>query len=153
MKKIIFSLVIIFIIFFMIVFTTNSGSFLKQPKAIIKSHSFNLLLAKTDKEKQIGLSSKKTLSQDQGMLFKFDKADYYSFWMKNMKFPIDIIFIKDGKIVTIHNKINPPAGENKALVIYQPEEPADAVLEISAGLSEKLGFKKGMEIKYENIGS
>jgi uncharacterized protein len=153
MKKMITILIVIFIIVFIIVFVTNSGLSLKQPKAMVQDHSFNLLLAKNDKEKQIGLSSRKSLPENQGMLFKFSKADYYSFWMKDMKFPIDIIFIKNGKIIAIYNKIQPPTVSNKSLAVYQPQEPADTVLEINAGLSEKYGFKKDMEIKYENLGS
>ena len=81
------------------------------------------------------------------MLFPFEKPGYYSFWMKNMKFPIDIIFIKSGKIVTIHKDVMPPKNLTDALPIYNPKEPADTVLEINAGLSEDYKFKEGDEVK------
>lgn len=147
--------IIIFIVLLIIIaagITIGTELFSEKPKAIVQDKSFNLLIAKTDKEKQIGLSDTDSLSSDSAMLFTFEKADYYSFWMKNMKFPIDIIFIKDNKIVTIYNNVE-PATNNKELAVYQPQEPADSVLEINAGLAEKYGFKKDMEIKYENLGN
>lgn len=125
--------------------------FTKQSKAIIKNQSFNLLLAKSGKEKEIGLSEKKSLDENSGMLFTFDKPGYYSFWMKNMKFPIDIIFIKDNKIVTIHENVKPPKTPNESVPIFKPEAESDKVLEINAGLSQKYGFKNGDEIKFEGI--
>ncbi len=157
MKKIIITIVIILIIVFLFFigrayFAKNDFNLTTLAKAKIGDYSFNLLLAKTAKEKEIGLSNTKSLPKDTGMLFEFEKADYYSFWMKDMKFPIDIIFIKDNKIVTIYNEVKPPTN-NKELAIYQPLEPANKVLEISSGLSKQYGFKKDMEIKYENLGN
>jgi uncharacterized protein len=148
MKKVIITIIIV-VALLAIVAAINSS--ISQPKAVIKNHSFDLLLAKTEKEKEIGLSNNKSLPLNQGMLFKFNSASYYSFWMKNMKFPIDIIFMKNNKIVTIYSKVKPPAQSNNQLAIYQPEEPADAVLEINAGLSDKYGFKKDITVNYENL--
>jgi uncharacterized protein len=149
MKKLLFALLTIFIIV-LIILVGGKNISLKQPKALIQNHSFKLLLAKTEKDRETGLSLKKSLPQDIGMLFMFDKKDYYSFWMKNMKFPIDIIFIRNNKIVTVYSKVKPPIN-NKELAIYQPNEPVDTVLEINSGLSEKYGFRKDMSVQYENI--
>jgi uncharacterized protein len=148
MKKIIFTIIVVF---GLLIVAMAINARISQPKITIKSHSFNLLLAKTDKEKQVGLSNTKLLSANQGMLFKFDKPDYYSFWMKNMKFPIDIIFIKNNKVVTVYSKVKPPTSVTDQLAIYQPLEPADSVLEINAGLADKYGFKKDSTIQYENL--
>jgi uncharacterized membrane protein (UPF0127 family) len=71
--------------------------------------------------------------------------------MKNMKFPIDIIFIRDNKIVTIHQNVPAPKSPADNLPLYQPSEPADAVLEITAGLSQKNGFTKGDTITFKNL--
>lgn len=126
---------------------------LKQTKASVNNNTFNLTLAKSQKEKEIGLSEKKSLDQNSAMLFVFEKPDFYSFWMRNMKFPIDIIFIRENKIVSIYKNAQPPTGNinSSSLVIYKPEEPADKVLEINAGLSEKNNIKKGDEIKFQNL--
>lgn len=125
--------------------------FLKSPKATINNHSFNLTVAKTLKETQVGLSEKKSLDQNSGMLFVFENPAFYSFWMKDMKFPIDIIFIKDDKIVTIYENVKPPKTTNESLPTYKPDEPADKVLEINADLSKKYDIKKGSTVKIENL--
>lgn len=127
--------------------------FPKTATITIKDHLSKPLIAKTDKEKEIGLSEKTSINKDSGMLFVFDKADFYSFWMKNMKFPIDIIFINKDRIVTIHSNLKPPVVDTKDedILIYKPEEPADRVLEIQAGLSDSYGFKKGDEVKIEGL--
>lgn len=123
-------------------FKNNPLPFINTPTATINKHTFNLLLAKTPQEKEIGLSNKQSLPENYGMLFPFEKADYYSFWMKGMKFPIDIIYIKKGHIVTIYQGLLPPKSKEENLPTYAPKEPADTVLEINAGLSKKYGFKK-----------
>lgn len=109
----------------------------------IGKQTFKAEIAKSDKDKQTGLSNKTSLPQDQGMLFPFAKPDYYSFWMKEMKFPIDIIYIKENKIVTIFSNVPVPASKDENPAIYKPEEPADTVFEINAGLSQKNNFQKG----------
>src|SRR3989344_7453771 len=80
----------------------------KSPTAKINNYAFKLYIARTAEDKEIGLSKYKNLAKDVGMLFPFEKPDYYSFWMKQMKFPIYIIYIKDGTIVTIYKNVSPP---------------------------------------------
>lgn len=121
-----------------------------NPKVTINNQAFKVEIADDEKEKQIGLSGKKSLSADKGLLFIFNKADYYSFWMKNMLFPIDIIFINGDKIVTIYENVQPPTSEED-LSILQPEQPSDKVLEINANLSKKYNIKKGDSVKMENV--
>ncbi|RJQ36045.1 DUF192 domain-containing protein [Candidatus Microgenomates bacterium] len=123
----------------------------KKPTAIIGKQTFNITVAKSQKEKEIGLSSKKSLLQNEGMIFPFEKEDYYTFWMKDMKFPIDMIFLKKNKVVTIFSDVKPPKSENENLIIFRPEEPSDTVLELNAGIAKKYNLKKGDEIKFENL--
>src|SRR4030067_3505854 len=80
----------------------------KQPVAIIKNQRIDLLITKTQQDREIGLSKYKSIPNNQGMLFSFGKQGYYSFWMKDMKFPIDIIYISNDKIVTIYPNVMPP---------------------------------------------
>ncbi|QQG40968.1 MAG: DUF192 domain-containing protein [Candidatus Levyibacteriota bacterium] len=123
----------------------------KTPMATINNHKFSLLIAKTPQEKEIGLSEKTSIPQDSGMIFVFDTPDTYPFWMKNMKFPIDIIYINQNKIITIFENTKPLASPDETPQILRPDEPADKVLEINAGLSQKFGIKKGGEVKLENL--
>lgn len=117
-----------------------------QPEVLIKNQTFRVAIVKTDKDKQIGLSKYKSLAMDHGMLFIFDKAALYPFWMKNMRFPIDIIFIRDNKIVTIYQNL--PINN---LTIYSPTASSNRVLEINAGLSKKYGFSTGDTVAFKNI--
>lgn len=126
---------------------TQSATTQNSPTVTIRNQSFKVYIAKTSKEQQIGLSSRESLPQDYGMLFPFGTADYYQFWMKNMKFPIDILYLKNNKIVTIINNAQPLKKDEPQPTIYRPEEPSDTVLEINAGLSKKYKFQKGDEVK------
>lgn len=154
MKKMFLTFAIFIILVIGMVVTKNylqENPSWKTAKATIKNHSFKLHIAKSSKDKQIGLSQKKNLPDDYAMIFPFEKPDYYSFWMRNMVFPIDIIFIKDNSIVTIYPDIKPPASQNDILQIFKPKIPADTVLEIKSGLSQKYDFKEGDKVTIENL--
>ncbi|MDO8621481.1 MAG: DUF192 domain-containing protein [Candidatus Levybacteria bacterium] len=130
-------------------FLIGVSTLAKTPKITINNHSFNLYIAKSSRDKEIGLAKYSNLPQNQGMLFPFGTASYYSFWMKDMKFPIDIIFIGNNRIVAIYQNLQPPQKDQNP-AIYRPEKLSDTVLEINAGLSEKYNFKKGDFVKIEN---
>lgn len=117
--------------------------FTKTGKVTIKNHTFTVYEAQTEKEKEIGLSSRNSLSDNQGMIFSFDKADYYGFWMRNMKFSIDIVYIYNKKIVTIFSNVPFPKDATQELKVYTPSEPADTVLELKAGIANKYNFNVG----------
>ncbi|OGH08880.1 MAG: hypothetical protein A2152_02715 [Candidatus Levybacteria bacterium RBG_16_35_6] len=125
----------------------------KQPVAIIKNQRIDLLITKTQQDREIGLSKYKSIPNNQGMLFSFGKQGYYSFWMKDMKFPIDIIYISNDKIVTIYPNVMPPKKGQGSPPLYNPTAPSDTVLEINANLSKKYNFKTGDKITYENLSS
>ena len=91
------------------------------------------------------------LEKNEGMLFPYENEAIRAFWMKNMKFPIDIIYINQDTIATIKNNVQPPKNTKENPIIYAPTEPSDKVLEIKAGLSKKYGFKNGDKVKYENL--
>ena len=119
----------------------------KTPQAVINNHIFNLEIVKTGKEREIGLAKYKNIPQNFGMLFLFEKPDFHSFWMKNMKFPIDIIFIRNNRIVTIFKNAAPLKSNNEFIPIYRTQKISDTVLEINAGLSNKYNFKTGDFVK------
>jgi uncharacterized membrane protein (UPF0127 family) len=113
------------------------------PTAVIKNQTFSLEIAKTEAEREKGLSGRDSLPLNSGMLFIFDKPDYYGFWMKDMKFPIDIIFIHDKQVITVYQKVLPPAKNATSLQIVKPSEPADMVLEMNAGLANQYHIQTG----------
>lgn len=126
----------------------NLGSFLaplfsKTGKVTIDNHSFSVYEAKSEKEREIGLSGRNSIGDNQGMIFIFDKPDIYGFWMKNMKFSIDIVYLNNKKIVTIYPNVAFPKDPTEELKIYTPSEPADTVVEFKAGTALKYNFKVG----------
>lgn len=124
---------------------------LSTPIANIKTHEFQLLIARSETDKQIGLSKHDNLAADKAMVFIFEKPDYHRFWMKDMKFPIDLIFIKGNKIVKIYEnapKLKEPIDN---IPIYSPPELIDKALEINAGLSKKYNFKIGDVVEFRNL--
>lgn len=125
------------------IFFNTHGSKISQ--ITIDTHTFSVTLARTDAEKNQGLSGKQSLQKNSGMLFLFSSPDYYSFWMKDMKFPLDIIYIQNNKIVTIFQNVPAPSSQNlqAQLPIYKPTVPADRVLEINAGLANIYNFHVG----------
>ena len=113
------------------------------PSATIDNQKFSLLVAKTPDEKEKGLAVTNSLAPNAGMLFPFDHPDYFAFWMKDMKFPIDIIYLKNNQIVTIYPNMQPAKDTYATWQIVRPIVPSDAVIEINAGLSQKYHFKVG----------
>lgn len=105
-----------------------------------KDVKFKIRISDNDYERQSGLSGYTVLNEDEGMLFVFEKPDYYQIWMKDMLFPIDIIWL-DGNfnIVTIKKDVSPTSYPNS----FGPTSPSKYVLEINAGLSDKHGFQVG----------
>lgn len=123
------------------------GSHLKTTKVTIHDEKFTAEIASSSAEQEKGLSGRNNLAADHAMLFVFEKSDYHSFWMKEMKFPLDILFIQDAKIVSITENALPPV-EGKDLPIIQPTSPANRVLEIQAGLVKKYNIKIGDTVSY-----
>jgi len=123
--------------------TFFSPLFTKTSKVTINKQAFTVYVAKTEKEKQIGLSGRNSISSTQGMIFLFDKPDYYGFWMKNMKFSIDIVYLNNKKIVTIFPNVPYPKNATDQLPVYTPTAPADTVVEFKAGTADKYKFKVG----------
>lgn len=144
------AIVIFFLAILILVIFISKNNSQTKTKVTINNKSFNVFVAKTETEKQIGLSSKNKIDDDQGMLFLFDKPDFYSFWMKEMKFPIDIIYIENNKITTIIKNAQ-VLSETGNLPTYQPKEKSEMVVEIKAGLAEKYKINEGSSVKIENL--
>lgn len=117
--------------------------FMKQTDVTVNGQTIRVEVAQSEKEKQAGLSKRGKLAENKGMLFVFEKADYPAFWMKDMRFPIDIIFINDNKVVTIYKNVQNPDKDNTNLPVYRPDEPANRVLELNAGQADKYNIKEG----------
>ena len=117
-------------------------------KVEIRGHIFTVDLAITPQEKERGLGGRDSLDPDNGLLFPYDHTEQYSFWMKDMRFPIDIIWIRDNQIIDISRNV--PIESGTQLRVYQPKEPVNKVLEINAGISDANGFQAGDLVTIRN---
>jgi len=124
-----------------------------KPYVLINNKKINIEIADSNIKHQLGLSGRKELSKDSGMLFIFPKDSYPLFWMKDMNFPLDLIWISDEKIVWINKNVPlPPANtRDENLKIYQSPKPVNYVLEINANQVDEFLFTTGMEVKFVNF--
>ena len=132
-------------------FVQNKFKLGTQTTVTIDNQTFTVDTAKTEADQEQGLSGRQSLAKDHGMLFIFNKPDIYRFWMKDMKFPLDIIYIKNDKITTILDNLQNPSSPSDYLPVYQPDQPSDRVLEINAGLARKNNFKVNDTVTYKNL--
>lgn len=155
MKKILIAYGVLVLVVLLLAFAKFKGfnffNSIGGTTATINNHSYNLLIANDEKSRQIGLSNRKSLDKNTGMLFIFPKKGIYSFWMKNTQIPLDMIWINDNKIVYIVKKAPPMAGKDSNLPIYTPTTEANYVLEVNGGEADKYKFKNGDTVTLKGI--
>jgi len=113
----------------------------------IRKQTVKVTVAISDNDKSRGLSGKSSLADNEGMLFLYDTPGTPSFWMKDMKFPIDIIWIKGDSIADI--SANVPVSKSTPLPTYKPKAEIDKVLEVKAGWTELNKVKVGDKVKFK----
>lgn len=136
---------IIFVILFL--FKISNKSSITDIKYVsIGGQKIQVELAVTVAERTQGLSGRKSLDEGTGLLFIFEKSGLYPFWMKDMNFPIDIIWLapsdgddQDLKIVYIKHNATPSSYPET----FGPDKDAQYILEVVSGFSEKNNLKVG----------
>jgi uncharacterized membrane protein (UPF0127 family) len=101
-----------------------------------------------------GLSGRDSLPDRAGMLFVFESGIAGPFWMKGMRFPLDIVWIgADCTVVDVTLGAPPPATGTpvEALPLYRPSAPAAYVLELNAGEAQSLGARVGATVRFSDI--
>lgn len=107
-------------------------------------------IAKKGSELERGLSYRKSIASDEGMLFVFDEMGQYPFWMKDMNFPLDILWISDeGRVVYLAENATPESYV-KGKKVFQNDAFAKYVLEIKAGKAHEYGVYLGTSIGLPN---
>ncbi len=112
---------------------------------VINNTNIELIGIADDADKAyMGLSFKESMCEDCGMLFPFDEKKVRTFAMRDMMFPLDIIWIDDNKIVKIHKNLEPEGHIVQNL--YSSDFSVNNVLEVNAGFSDKNNIKVGDEL-------
>lgn len=116
---------------------------MEKVKINIGGKEYNVRVAQTDSEREIGLQNTQDLPENGGMLFIFDDIDEVSIWMKDTEIPLDIVFInEDMEVIKVHSGI--PLKED-----LMTESDVSMVLEVNKGS----GIKEGDELEFLNNSS
>jgi uncharacterized membrane protein (UPF0127 family) len=104
---------------------------------------YQLETVRDSQSRQQGLSGREYLAQNAGMLFVFDEPANYCMWMKDMKFPLDFIWLDDSSIVIDAEKsISPHSFPNS----FCPNSEAGYVIELNSGEIDRANIKIGDKI-------
>lgn len=120
---------------------TVKGEDIKAPHGVIHA-----LIADTEESRAKGLGGRDSLPQDQGMLFVFSDPGIYDFWMKDVNFPLDMVWLDWNKSVI-------GATKNISMDTYpstfSPPSPVSYVLELNAGAADKFGIATGTKLSFQ----
>ncbi|MEG8946562.1 DUF192 domain-containing protein [Rosettibacter firmus] len=115
-------------------------TFIKPDGELISQ--LNIEIADDDEQRMTGLMFRDKMEENQGMLFIFPYEAQQSFWMKNTFIPLDMIFVNSKmEIVKIHKNTTPFSEQS-----YSSGQPAQYVVEVNAGYTDKYGIKEGDKI-------
>jgi uncharacterized membrane protein (UPF0127 family) len=108
-------------------------------------------VADDDAERARGLGGRDRLDRDGGMYFVLT-GDAPRIWMKGMRFPLDLIWIHDNRVVDVTARVpnEPPDTPESKLPIYSPSQPANRVLEVNAGWARRNGVSAGDRVRLQD---
>lgn len=119
----------------------------KNPIVTVGTATIKVELANTTELQEKGLSGRTGLAKDTGMLFVFAEPGEYGFWMKDMKFAIDIIFIDaNRKVVRIHRNVPPESYLSNPPQAFYADTPVLMVLEVAAGYAAAHNIVEGSTV-------
>jgi uncharacterized membrane protein (UPF0127 family) len=144
-KQIWFFLLLVFlsIVVLLVIKNLKDGQVLNRVG--IGGTTINVVVADTPAEQEQGLSGHSPLAAGDGMLFVFKAPALYGFWMKDMLFPLDIIWISaDHKITYIEKSLQPSTYPET----FAPKLPSQYVLEVIAGTADKNHWTVGEDVSF-----
>ena len=104
----------------------------------VSGQTLNVQIAESQEARQHGLSGTTSLAENDGMIFIFPSPNIYGFWMKDMNFPLDFIWIANGQVMEITSDVQTQPGvPDSQLQNYYPHEPIDSMIEVNAGWAKK----------------
>lgn len=128
--------------------TSNYQITTGQGQVCISESCFQVEIADTPEERATGLMFREELARDSGMLFVFEDDGIHSFWTKNTKIPLDIIWISQDMVVVYISRDTRPCLADPCPPV-NPEKIARYVLEVNAGISESAGIEVGDKATFD----
>jgi uncharacterized membrane protein (UPF0127 family) len=107
-------------------------------------------LADTTEKRAKGLMFRDSLPKDRGMLFTFAEPGHWTFWMKNTRIALDIIWLDRNKqIVHVERNVPECRRTDDGCPQYQPNDEAMYALEIAGGMADQLKLKRGVKLRFQ----
>lgn len=111
----------------------------------INGRSFSLQIAKTEAQRELGLGNRASMPTDQGMLFIFPQVQPECFWMKDMHFSLDMVWVnKNKQVVYIKHNVSPNTYPDS----FCPVQPVAYVIELNAGTTDTTGMRVGETLDF-----
>jgi uncharacterized protein len=101
-----------------------------------------------DEDRMMGLMFRPSLPEDHAMLFVFERPDFHGIWMKNCKFPIDIVWLDESRRV-VHVAEKVPPCRTKECPSYLPLQKASYVIEMNAGQARREKAVVGASVTFD----
>lgn len=121
-----------------------------QPYVDIKGERFYVEIADDPEKQAMGLMFRDHLPPDRGMLFVFRREAPRSFWMKNTRIPLDILYL-DAGLRVVSMALDTPPCRARSCPSYPSVRPAQYVLELNAGTASRLGLEPGDRVAVRNV--
>jgi uncharacterized membrane protein (UPF0127 family) len=141
-------LILLLSLWILVVFTEGVDADKRRPVALPSGRQIDAEVADTPEARAKGLMFRDQLPAEGGMLFIFQQAAPHQFWMKNCKFPIDIIWLNDRKEIIYISPDTPPCKSDPCPNYGPPSGKALYVLEVASGLVQKEKLKPGMKLQF-----
>lgn len=152
-RVVIAACLLLFFIIGIVLFVTRSKTFACEggetyrQETIVKTgvKNFKAEVLTTPEEREKGLSGRACLPRDGAVVFEHEKDDIHGYWMKDMKFPLDIIWLdKDKKVITIAEALSAETYPK----IFTPTSQARYVIEVNARHAEEFGIDVGDQLSW-----
>lgn len=141
-------------LFFLVSFEEDEGGVPSLPERLVTGEvlyfddvAVRLEFAETEEKRQKGLSGRANLARGTGLFFVFPESDLHGIWMRDMRFPIDIIWFNEDLVVVDTAMNVTPATFPK---VFQPQAPARYILETNYGFVEVYGIEPGDKAEFRN---
>jgi len=122
----------------------------KEIEIKIGDKNYKIFVTENETDRKNGLAVFEDIKEDEGMVFEFPQEDYHSFWMRGMKFDIDIIFLdKEKKVIQIYENVKKDTYKNDYdYKSFSSKLKSKSVIELKSGQVKKNGLKIGDMISY-----
>ena len=141
-------LVIILIIASLFTLYLNKSSNNKLHQIKINGYTLQVEIADNDSTRSKGLSGRKYMAENTGMLFIFPTVSNHHFWIKGMLIPLDFVWINENTVVDLTTNVLPPLLTDVNLPTFTAKSPFNKVIELNARKIQELNIKIGDTIEF-----